>query len=53
MIQTWPQADKIFAQKGARGPHKIKMNPYDPQKHVWIMDDNLHQISSSRTTASW
>ena len=44
MIQTWPQADKIFAQKGARGPHKIKMNPYDPQKHVWIMDDNLHQI---------
>ena len=44
MVQTWPQADKIFAQKGARGPHKIKMNPYDPQKHVWIMDDNLHQI---------
>ena len=30
--------------KGARGPHKIKMNPYDPQKHVWIMDDNLHQL---------
>ena len=30
--------------KGARGPHKIKMNPYDPQKHVWVMDDNLHQL---------
>ena len=44
MMQSWPQPDKIFAQKGARGPHKIKMNPYDPQKHVWIMDDNLHQI---------
>ena len=44
MVQSWPQPDKIFAQKGARGPHKIKMNPYDPQKHVWIMDDNLHQL---------
>ena len=44
MVQSWTQHDKIFAQKGARGPHKIKMNPYDPQKHVWVMDDNLHQL---------
>ncbi len=44
MVQSWTQHDKIFAVKGARGPHKIKMNPYDPQKHVWIMDDNLHQL---------
>ena len=27
-----------------RGPHKIKMNPYDPEKHVWIIDDQLHVI---------
>ena len=27
-----------------RGPHKIKMNPYDPEKHVWIIDDQQHVI---------
>ena len=47
-IQYWPQHDKLFDQPtaplGPRGPHKIKMSPYDPEKHVWIIDDNLHQI---------
>jgi DNA-binding beta-propeller fold protein YncE len=27
-----------------RGPHKIKMSPYDPDKHVWVIDDQLHVI---------
>jgi DNA-binding beta-propeller fold protein YncE len=44
LVQAWTQHDKIFAQKGGRGPHKIKMSPYDPEKHVWIIDDQLHQI---------
>ena len=44
MVQSWTQHDQIFAREGARGPHKIKMNPYDKEKHVWIMDDNLHQL---------
>ncbi len=48
MVQSWPQHDKLFDQPtaplGPRGPHKIKMSPYDPAKHVWIIDDNLHQI---------
>jgi hypothetical protein len=47
-IQSWPQHNKLFDQPkaplGPRGPHKIKMSPYDPDKHVWIIDDNLHQI---------
>ena len=44
LVQTWPQFDHIFAQEGGRGPHQIKMNPYDLEKHVWVVDDNLHQI---------
>ena len=48
MVQWWQQHDKLFDQPtaplGPRGPHKIKMSPYDPQKHVWVVDDNLHQI---------
>jgi quercetin dioxygenase-like cupin family protein len=44
LVQWWPQLDQLFAKKGGRGPHKIKMSPYDPQKHVWIFDDRMHQI---------
>ena len=28
-----------------RGPHKLLMNPYDPERHIWIVDDDVHQIS--------
>jgi DNA-binding beta-propeller fold protein YncE len=42
LLQAWKQHDHLF-QKG-RGPHKIKISPYDPQKHVWVVDDNSHQI---------
>ncbi len=27
-----------------RGPHQIKISPYDAEKHVWIIDDQLHMI---------
>ena len=30
--------------RGGRGPHKIKMSPYDSDKNIWVVDDNLHQI---------
>jgi hypothetical protein len=44
LVDHWPHAEALFDHKGGRGPHKIKMSPYDPQKHVWIFDDNLHQL---------
>src|SRR5262245_18901873 len=44
MVQSWPQHDKLFEMTCGRGPHKIKMNPYDPQKHVWVIDHQLHVI---------
>ena len=51
-IVEWLQHDKYLAppqgsRPGAvsRGPHKILMNPYDPQKHLWIVDDDLHEIN--------
>ena len=35
MVGEWPFMDKMFSQDPCgRGPHKIKMNPYDPEKHV-------------------
>lgn len=44
MTDWWQDVDKMFEGKCGRGPHKIKINPYDPEKHVWIIDDQLHVI---------
>ena len=45
LVDEWPQHDKLFAQQPCgRGPHLITMSPYDPQKHVWVIDDQLHVI---------
>jgi DNA-binding beta-propeller fold protein YncE len=42
IIETWTQLDHYF--KGGRGPHKIKINPYDPERHIWVVDDQRQQI---------
>ena len=39
IIETWSQWDKLF-----RRPHSVYISPYDPQKHVWIVDDNMQTI---------
>jgi hypothetical protein len=45
LVDEWPHLNKMFSQVPCgRGPHKIKMNPYDPEKHVWIIDDQQHVI---------
>src|SRR5579864_5051082 len=42
VIESWTQWDHLF--EHGRGPHKVKINPYDPEKHVWIIDDERQQI---------
>ena len=37
--RRWTQWDKIF-----KRPHFVAINPYDPEKHVWIVDDHMHAI---------
>ena len=44
VVQDWPHLNKMFQATCGRGPHKIKMSPYDRDKHVWIIDDQLHTI---------
>jgi DNA-binding beta-propeller fold protein YncE len=45
LVDEWPQHDKLFGQQPCgRGPHTIKMSPYDPDKKVWVIDDQLHVI---------
>jgi len=39
IIERWTQYDSIL-----KRPHFIAVNPYDPEKHVWIVDDHSHVI---------
>ena len=39
LVQSWKQHDELLA-KGGKGPHQIKMSPYDPEKHVWVVSDS-------------
>ena len=42
MIESWTQWDRLF--EGGRGPHAIKISPYDADRHVWVVDDMRQQI---------
>ena len=42
MIESWTQHDHLF--QGGRGAHRVKISPYDPERHVWVVDDMRHQI---------
>lgn len=39
IVEQWTQWDKIF-----KRPHYVAINPYDPEKHVWVVDDHMHAI---------
>lgn len=39
IIEEWTQWDSIF-----RRPHSVAINPYDPEKHVWVVDDRQHAV---------
>ena len=39
ILETWTQWDKLL-----RRPHSVYISPYDPEKHVWIVDDNMQTI---------
>ena len=51
-IEEWLQHDAYLRpERGtglgelARGPHKLLIDPYDPEKHIWIIDDDMHEIN--------
>jgi DNA-binding beta-propeller fold protein YncE len=39
LVEDWTQWDSMLAR-----PHAIYISPYDPEKHVWIVDDFRHAI---------
>ena len=39
IVEDWTQWDSMLAR-----PHAVYVSPYDPDKHVWIVDDFRHAI---------
>jgi len=39
LIEEWTQWDSMLSR-----PHSIYISPYDPDKHVWVIDDGRHAI---------
>jgi hypothetical protein len=39
IIEDWTQWDSMW-----RRPHAVYISPYDPEKHVWLVDDHMHAI---------
>jgi streptogramin lyase len=39
ILEEWSQWDKLIV-----WPHRIRINPYDPEKRVWIIDRNNQQV---------
>lgn len=39
LIEDWTKWDSML-----RRPHSITINPYDPEKHVWVVDDQGHAV---------
>jgi len=39
IVETWKQWDSLF-----RRPHSVYVSPYDAEKNVWVVDDNMQTI---------
>ena len=39
LIDSWNQYDSMLQR-----PHFVAISPYDPQKHVWVVDDHKHVV---------
>jgi DNA-binding beta-propeller fold protein YncE len=49
MIESWTQWDHLWAENqktpnSLLGPHSIKISPYDPERHVWVIDESGDQV---------
>ena len=50
MIESWTQWDELFAKTPGEdrprggGPHRIRINQYDPERRVWVVNSNRHVV---------
>jgi peptidylamidoglycolate lyase len=39
LVESWEQHNKLFVR-----PHRVLINPYDAEKHIWLVDDGAQMI---------
>jgi NHL repeat-containing protein len=39
LIESWEQHNQLFVR-----PHRVLVSPYDPERHIWLVDDGVHAI---------
>ena len=44
LVEVWDQWDYLFEGTDGRGPHRIRVSPYDPERRIWIVHKTAHQI---------
>jgi hypothetical protein len=44
LLENWSQWDHLCEGSEGPGPHRIRINPYDPESRVWVINETFHQI---------
>jgi len=42
--EMWDQWDHLCEGSDGPGPHRLRINPYDPERRVWLVNETFHQI---------
>ncbi|HSH74596.1 MAG TPA: hypothetical protein VLA09_02740 [Longimicrobiales bacterium] len=42
--ELWTQWDHLCEGSDGPGPHRLRISPYDPEGHVWLVNETFHQI---------
>ena len=42
--EMWDQWDHLCEGSDGPGPHRLRINPYDPERRVWLGNETFHQI---------
>ena len=42
--EMWDQWDHLCEGSDGPGPHRLRINPYDPERRVWLVNETFHQV---------
>jgi len=44
VVEIWDHLDYLCEGSEGPGPHRIRINPYDPEGKLWLVNETFHQI---------
>lgn len=42
--EIWNHLDYLCEGSEGPGPHRLRVNPYDPERKIWLVNETFHQI---------